>query len=169
MPFFEVEDGRLYHKRIEKELALAAEKHQKRVEAGRRGAEAKLSNAGSNAGNNAGSNAQAKLVAKGVANGKQPELYPELLNSPLPPTSGGTENEENPTPKNSRAHGTNRRAISGKEKYEAQQRKELERKIEDEVEDAWDEMHRPTKEEFLAGVRQAKAAASGRQASEDDW
>ena len=165
MPFFEVRDGRIYHRRIEKELAIAGEKHKKRVEAGRRGAQAKLSNATSNA----TSNAQAMHVAKGVANAKHPELYPELLIPPNPHDVGEPDFEEKPKPKNSRAHKTNPRAITGQQKYEAQKRKELERKIQQQVDDAWDEAHRPTREEFLAGVRQAKAVVSGRQEMEDDW
>lgn len=76
MHFFEVREGRLYHKRLEKELRLAAEKHEKRVEAGRKGAKAKLSIATSFA----TSNAQAMLLAKH----KQPEPEPEL--EPLKPT-----------------------------------------------------------------------------------
>ena len=155
LPFFEVKDGRLYHKRLEKELKIAGEKHAKRVEAGRKGGEAKASNAGSNAGSNA------------LAMGKQPELYPELLNTPLPPTSGGIEDEGKTPPPNSREHGTNPRAVSGREKHEAQKRKDLERKIEEEVEAAWDELHRPSHEEFLNGVRQVKAAIHSSQ--EEDW
>lgn len=43
-PFFDVADGRWSHGRIEKELALAEEKHQKRVNAGKAGGEAKAKN-----------------------------------------------------------------------------------------------------------------------------
>jgi uncharacterized protein YdaU (DUF1376 family) len=40
-PFFEIADGRWNHKRIEKELEIAEEKHNKRVNAGKAGGEAK--------------------------------------------------------------------------------------------------------------------------------
>lgn len=74
LSYFEVREGRLYHKRMEKMLAEAAEKHKRRVEAGRIGGQAKPKQCLSNA------------KAKGVAKRKQldPELDSELK-KPNPP------------------------------------------------------------------------------------
>ncbi|WP_163150427.1 YdaU family protein [Bradyrhizobium uaiense] len=44
VPFFSITDGRWTHKRIEKERQIAAEKHEKRVTAGKAGGEAKAKN-----------------------------------------------------------------------------------------------------------------------------
>lgn len=57
-PFFNVTDGRWMHKRIERELLLAEEKHRKRAEAGKQGGKAKAN------GKQNPSNASSKTVAE---------------------------------------------------------------------------------------------------------
>lgn len=137
MEFFEVRDGRLWQKRVEKELKLAAEKHEKRVAAGRAGGLAKAQQSSSNA------------LAEGVANGKQSDSDSEF-NTPPPPTSGGHDDREPDKPAkqgrrlngtNPRARNENPRAIAEREAEEKRKLAEIERKIEQEVEYAWAEIH----------------------------
>jgi uncharacterized protein YdaU (DUF1376 family) len=73
-PFFKIEGGMWKHGRIEKELRIAAEKHQKRVDAGRDGGKAKAKAKQSS------SNARAmpeQSSSKTVAKPYQPQPQPQ--------------------------------------------------------------------------------------------
>jgi uncharacterized protein YdaU (DUF1376 family) len=66
LPFFKVIDGRWTHSRIDREIALADEKHQKRVEAGKEGGKAKAK------GKQTSSNATPELPALPYQSQSQP-------------------------------------------------------------------------------------------------
>jgi uncharacterized protein YdaU (DUF1376 family) len=72
-PFFVIEDGVWRHGRIEKELRIAAEKHQKRVDAGRSGGKAKAK--GKQSSSNATSNAPSKTEALPYQPQPQPQSH----------------------------------------------------------------------------------------------
>jgi uncharacterized protein YdaU (DUF1376 family) len=69
-PFFQIADGKWMHKRIEKEREIAEEKHQKRVNAGKAGGEAKAKNQQSS------SNATSNAVALPYQSQPQPQPQP---------------------------------------------------------------------------------------------
>jgi uncharacterized protein YdaU (DUF1376 family) len=72
-PFFQITDGKWLHKRIEKEREIAEEKHQKRVNAGKAGGEAKAKNQQSS------SNASPELPALPYQSQPQPQPLKEAL------------------------------------------------------------------------------------------
>lgn len=61
----------------------------------------------------------------------------ETEKTPLPPQAGDSENGIETPPPNSRAAGTSPRQIAGKKAEEEKQQRELEAKIDKEVDDAW--------------------------------
>jgi len=74
-PFFEISDGKWNHKRIEKELETAEEKHRKRVDAGKAGGEAKAKS------QQFSSNATAEDTALPYQSQPQPPIKKEKLSS----------------------------------------------------------------------------------------
>lgn len=79
--FFDVADGRWSHGRIEKELALAEEKHQKRVNAGKAGGEAKAKN------KHSPSNATSNADALPYQSQSQPQSQKEESSSSVAPAT----------------------------------------------------------------------------------
>jgi uncharacterized protein YdaU (DUF1376 family) len=72
-PFFQIADGKWMHKRIEKEREIAQEKHEKRVNAGKAGGEAKAKN------KQCSSNASPELPALPYQSQPQPQPLKEAL------------------------------------------------------------------------------------------
>lgn len=84
VPFFQIADGKWIHKRIEKELEIAEEKHQKRVNAGKAGGEAKAKSQQSS------SNASPELPALPY----QPQPQPQPLKKGRPSSAPRPSNED---------------------------------------------------------------------------
>lgn len=106
--------------------------------------------------------------AKDKSKGGSSSSFSSSTHYPLTPTSGGTGKMDETTPPNSRAHGTNRRAIDAREKHEAEKLAKLESQIDREVDDAWDEIHQMTPEETKEAIRQAKIKSGWRVPIDDE-
>ncbi len=158
LEFFQIKDDRLIHPRMERELTIAAEKHNRRVDAGQKG------------GQQRSSNALAKLKhssSNGVARAGVSDS--DSLKEPLPQQAGDSGEEEKP--KNSRAHGTNPRALGTNPRTNVIRQEEEARedhRIQRQVDDAWAEANAAPADEALDAIEKMKVLAGAGERPETD-